>query len=243
MKNPFSIIICLIFATFFSLFRYPVQAQSFKKGELLVSATDGISPVNYTTTESGHNDGVYHTHTQGNGYNISAEYGLSKRLGIGISLTRDVYEIPGANYVDPGEENYYKYNMTDIDFFSPSHSDIKSTANQYTVEASYHYLMAKKWDLSAYAGAGLATVAITGVTSMKQNYDYHAIGGVAKVGSKVRYCITKRVGVSWTLSAFALDASPEAGKCNYGSAVNEGSAFTTKISGFSTELGLTVRFF
>ena len=214
-------------------------AQSFKKGVILVSLTEGTTYTNYTTQDvSGYgiNDG-YHTKTGGIRDPLTVEYGLTKRIGLGISLGGDIYDVNANNY--SSQTTSISNNSTatiDANIQNTINTNkLKAMSSEITFEFNYHYFITKHLDLAFYMAAGPSGVMLK--SDANPDLKYSAGGGIARIGSKARYYFCKRIGAVWMLSAFNGNYTPDNCKNNFGNNV------ATNLKGIASEVGLTFRFF
>ncbi|MBC7552852.1 MAG: hypothetical protein H7257_02615 [Taibaiella sp.] len=214
-----------------------VRAQSFHKGAVLVSLSEGTTHSIYSTHKGNcRNDGRSSVHVQGDRDPLSIEYGLSSHWGIGINLGTDIFKVV------PG---FYQ--------FSVPGSVVKAYMAEATFDVNYHFFNTKHTDLSAFFSIGCSSVILKGddrdygdmylpvnITESKENrhYSYNAGGGIMRMGAKGKYYFRRRFGVMGIISLYAAGTSPNGVKDN-----NVGINTTTAIRGWAIEFGPCFRFF
>jgi hypothetical protein len=233
MKSTVLIAAAIVFAV---LSNTSAFGQSFTKGVILVSLTEGSTFSNFSTTDvnSAGGDGEGTKDIQGDRDPITIEYGLSKHFGIGLNMGGDVYNLhPASLYVLTA-------------------AAANAVTSELTIEFNWHYFVTKHWDLSAYAGAGTSSLKLkdAGVTTITEGSNlavpanntsaviYSAQGGIVRVGTKIRYYFTRHFGLVWMLSAYNATYNPVGAKdCTVG------ANLATSVRGIASEVGLNFRIF
>ncbi len=208
-------------------------AQSFRKGSVLISISEGTSYTTFSTSapfenttgssnNSGSNNGgdVLHTgNITGARDPLTIEYGLTDHWGLGINMGGDIYHAEASKYYG----------------FQCKNNDIKIITSELTLDANYHFFVTRHFDLAAFASLGFSSVSFKG-NDGDHAYNYNAGGLLVRTGTKARYYITKRFGVIGMLSTFATSNSTEGQKGN-----TVGNNYTTTIKGSAIEFGLCYR--
>ena len=195
------------------------NAQSFRKGSLMISVSEGSTHSHFVTTDNSTTVGTRKDdHINGDRDPLIVEYGISDKWGIGLNMGGDVFHFSPMTY----------YNV--------SSNEKKIMTSELTVEGNYHFYVTKKWDLAACGAIGLAGVQFKGSYGEGTVNDYNAGGGIVRLSGKARYYFLKRFGVLGILSTYASSCTPDANK-------NESIArqTTTNISGWAFEFGLCYR--
>ena len=196
------------------------SAQSFKKGSLLISISEGSTDANYTTTYSEGGTDVLHTaHIGGARDPLTMEYGLTNHWGIGLNMGGDIYSVDPSKFYD----------------FQTMTNKVKAITSELTLDANYHFFVNRHWDLSTVASLGFSSVSFKG-NDGDLHYQYNAGGLLVRTGAKAKYYITKRFGVMGMLSAFATQCGTDGVKGN-----TVGNNYTTNITGRALEFGLCYR--
>ncbi len=209
-----------------------LYAQSFNKGSLLISISEGSSHVSYNTINTTiANDGGNHGNVGGDRDPISIEYGLSKHWGIGINSGADIYKINAFNYYTI---NNADVRMQTLNTRAPL-NDFKVITSELTVDAYYHYFVTKHTDLSLFTSIGPASISVKG-NYQDQAYQYTASGAIVRAGAKARYYITKRFGFMAMLSTFRAGYISKDIKDN-----TMGIKTSTSVYGNALEFGLCYR--
>ena len=200
-----------------------LPAQSFNKGSLLVSISEGTTYSHFVTTDNSTNPAmVSDNHICGDRDPLIVEYGISKKWGIGINMGGDVFHSNPDQY----------YNVVS--------KDKKIITSELTVEGNYHFYNTRKWDLAGCLSLGLAGVAFNGYISQIDgdgiNRAYRAGGGIVRLSGKARYYIFKRFGLVGIISTYASSCKPDPTKDNI-----LARQTNTSISGYAYEFGLCYR--
>ena len=201
---------------------HPASAQSFKKGVLLVSLSEGRTHANFSTKNTSVPDGaVNYIKTDGDRDPITIEYGLTKHWGLGINIGTDILK------VDP--KTFYG--------FQTGSGQVKVFMSEVTLDASFHLLVTKHTDLCGFISVGPSTFTVKG-NDGDYAYKYTATGGIVRVGSKFKYYPCKRFGLMAMISTYSTSCSTKGIKDN-----TVGSGYTTGINGWALEFGPCIRFF
>jgi len=193
---------------------YSSPAQSFRKGSLLISLSEGHLNANYTTTNTT-NDGQAKGNVGGDRDPLTVEYGLSKHWGIGLNMGGDIL------HVNP---SYYG--------FSAAGKDVKVITSEITADMHYHFFVTRRTDLSAFTSLGFAGVTIKGNNGDGQ-YQYNAGGTMMRAGAEARYYVCRRFGFLGMASAYSSSCSTKDVKDN-----TVGNNYSTTISGYAIEFGI-----
>lgn len=201
--------------------------NAFRKGSLLLSISEGITPSTYTTTNvTKNNETPYSHYSKMDGVRdpLFIEFGLTNRWGIGLSTGNDLFDI------DPNK--YYGFHLSD-------NREVNVKTSEFTFDVNYHFYTRQRIDWSLYTSVGSFGVAFDAKDGAN-NYTYNAKGGIIRMGTKLRYYFWGRLGALGMLSTYSGTASPEnIGSNNIASAKNT----ETSISGYALEFGLCFRFF
>lgn len=186
-----------------------------------MSLSEGSTYSTYTTTNTtaAAGDGVKQGDNNGCRDPLAIEYGLSDKWGVGLNLGTDIYNVNPSSF----------YN------FQTTTNNVKAFMSEFTLEANYHFFTADKIDLSGFVSLGLASVSINEKDGDAVN-KYNAGGGIARIGAKGRYYLTRRLGVLAILSAFSANCST---KGDTGNTV--ANNYSTSIKGHALEFGLCYR--
>jgi len=213
MKN-FILFLIVAFSTTVTL-----HAQSFSKGSLIVSLSEGTTYTHYVVTDNTTNPGVAKDYDlNGDRDPLIVEYGISKKWGIGILMGGDVFHINPSSY------------------YSVNSNDKKVIASELTVEANYHFYNTKKWDFAACLGVGVAGVDFNGILGDGTSTKYSAGGQIIRLSGKARYYLLKRLGIMGILSTYSESCSPCPETNN-----NFDKHTKTNITGVAYEFGLCYR--
>ena len=195
-------------------------AQAFNKGSLLVSISEGSTHTKYTSVNTEANNGTVSNHVNGDRDPLTVEYGLSKHFGIGLNMGGDIL------HADP--KSFYNINS------SGKAPDV--ITSELTVDATYHYFITRRTDLSGFLSAGPSSVYIKGKDG-DANYTYNAGGGLVRVGTKAKYYFCRHFGIMGMLSAYGASCSPKGVKDN-----TVAAGYDTRITGYASEFGICGRF-
>ena len=216
--NKLNVVICVI--CFLMSMNGNIEAQSFGKGSLLMSLSEGSTLANYTTTNTNGKSDVLHNENMGGTRDpLTVEYGLNNRWGIGLTSGTDFYMI------DPSA--FYGFQTTDM---------VKAFMTEFTVDGYYHFLVTRKLDVSAFTSLGLSSVTFKG-NSGDQAYRYNAGGLMARTGIKARYYFLCRLGVFGMASVFSDRCAADHVKGN-----TVGQGYTTTIKGTAMKSGCVLGF-
>ena len=213
--NKLSLVIAI------ALLAQSASAQSFKKGSLLISLSEGATYSTFSTTSdnTGNSDVLHTGNITGVRDPITIEYGLTNHWGLGINMGGDIY------HADPSK--YYGFQTTT--------NDIKVITSELTLDANYHFFVTRHFDLAAFASLGFSSVSFNG-NDGDHSYQYKSGGLLLRTGTKCRYYITKRFGVLAMASTFATQNATDGVKGN-----TVGSGYTTTLKGSAIEFGLVYR--
>jgi hypothetical protein len=216
---------------------------SFRKGSLLISASEGGTYTHYSTHTTNNNTNAItainpNTNTNGNSNTnitgdvkqqgnengdrdpLTIEYGLSNHWGIGINLGGDIFNV--------NSNKYYNYN-------GEMGQKTKVITSEATIDGHYHFFVTHHTDLSAFLSVGIAGVTIQG-GSGETKYKYQANGGILRGGLQARYYVCKRFGFLAMVSAYTSKCDTKDVKDN-----TFGNNVSTTINGAAWELGMCVR--
>ena len=215
-----------------ALLTHSASAQSFKKGSLLISLSEGTTYSTFSTTgpadngtsttrtnPSGGNDVLHTGNITGTRDPITIEYGLTNHWGLGINMGGDIY------HADPSK--YYG--------FQTATNDIKVITSELTLDANYHFFVTRHFDLAAFVSLGFSSVSFNG-NEGDHSYQYKSGGLLFRTGTKARYYITKRFGVMGMLSTFITQNGTDGVKGN-----TVGNNYTTTLKGTAIEFGFVYR--
>lgn len=194
-----------------------VQAQTFRKGTILISLSEGGTRAHYAT--SGGNDGtIAHDGSVGGDRDpLTIEYGISNKWSIGLSSGADILKVNTGTF--------YQFPIAAI--------KAKAITSEFTLDGNYHFLVTNQADIAAFASAGQSSIFITGREG-DYNYRYQANGGLLRGGVKARYYFSKRFGALAMFSLYYAKYKPDASS-------NIGQGVTTTLAGHAIEFGLTYR--
>lgn len=175
-----------------------LTAQSFRKGSMLLSITEGTTRASYRTTESGFGlcvrsrdskiiDGVRDP--------FSFEYGITNKWGLGLSVGNDIFWVDNSMYMGKTYEMQPK---------------IYSTTSEFTFDLHYHLMSTNRTDFSLYGSLGAFGVNFKEkYKELDKTYDleYKASGQIIRVGGKLRYYFWKRLGAMVMYSAYRGSAN------------------------------------
>jgi len=216
MKKHTPFVACFLLAVLFSCL---ASAQTFNKGSLLLSVSEGSTYANYVTANNGIANDVVQGGHHGTRDPFFLEYGLSKHWGIGIDLGTDIYNINSSHY----------YGL------QTATNSVKPFMSEMAVEGNYHFFTTKKADFSAFTSAGLSSVTFKG-NNADAPYSYAASGSIIRIGGKARYYVFKRLGIVGMLSAFSSSCSTKGTDGN-----TLANNYVTSIQGVALEFGLCYR--
>jgi hypothetical protein len=221
MKNSY--ILRASLAVFFSAFVFSAHGQAFHKGSFVVNLSEGSTHADYSTTNtnySRHHEGEGEGHIIGERDPICFEYGITNRWGIGLSS--------GADFFNVNPSSYYG--------FQTSSGTIKTGTTELTLDASYHFFVTPRLDLSLVGSFGGSSVSFRG-SEKDVWYQYRATGNIFRLGLNGRYYFCKHLGVLAIASTYYNSCSTQGISGN-----TAGSGFTTTIKGRALEFGLCYRF-
>lgn len=210
--------------------------KTFHKHVVLVSLTEGNTHGNYVTASTTDGHVISHTNMVGARDPLFVEYGLGKRLGLGLCMGGDIFKVTGQNYSGTTSLSPSSY---DVIGNRPNMTVgmLKSTMSEVSLDLDYHYLIRRKWDLAAFVAYGSSNFTVQntlagGDGTMK----YVAEGAILRFGSKARFYFGRHFGLVWMLSAFTTGCKPDAIHSNFGQIVQTG------FGGYTSEFGLNFRF-
>ena len=216
-KSLFSLITALL------AFGQVSEAQSFKKGSLLLSVSGGSTTATYSTENTQTGQNAFSRKMDGIRDPLFVELGIGKGWGIGLSSGNDLFSM--------SSKDFYGF-RSDGDRLL----DIKTS--EFTFDLNYHLYSGRRTDWSVYTSAGTFGVDYK-QQSGENTFNYSAKGGIVRVGTKLRYYFWKRLGALAMLSSYSGSAAPT--RCPpTGAGV---SNYSTRISGTALEFGLCFRFF
>ncbi|HEY1045171.1 MAG TPA: hypothetical protein VGF79_01955 [Bacteroidia bacterium] len=170
-----------------------VSAQSFRKGSMILSITEGTTRAIYRTENSAQYGCTIQTSEKtidGVRDPFSFEYGISNKWGLGLSIGNDIFWVDNSLYMG---RTYEKQPM------------IYSTTSEFTFDLHYHLLSTKRTDFSLYGSLGAFGVNFNEkYKEQDKTYDleYKASGQIIRVGGKLRYYFWKRLGAMVMYSAY-----------------------------------------
>ncbi|NUM31251.1 MAG: hypothetical protein HUU47_02880 [Bacteroidetes bacterium] len=199
-------------------------SQTFKKGSLYISLTEGSTNATFTTIKN--NTNRYKNQNiidlGGERDPLIIEYGITSKTGISITMGNDIFTI--------NPQNHYGNTFKET-------GETKVKTSEFTIDFNYHLYNTKKIDISTFVSLGKFSLEFKG-TESDFNYKYIANGGIMRLGGRTKYYFSKRMGVMAMLSTFSGNCSPINVK-----ETNIAKDFNTNLTGFSTEFGLCFRFF
>jgi len=209
------------------------ERKAFHKYCLVASITGGPSKALYTTRAS-NGEKINSAVLDGQIDPLITEFGITDRIGIGITRGGDNFNVD-AN-------KFYKQNLPE-----DAYDHMMSTSTHYlTLDASYHYFITKRLDLSVFGSIGYFNVSgSAGYGSTTMNYEepmftYRANGGVIRSGARARWYFTKRFGVMSMLYAYKSYVREPNRPEPISDAKGSGGISTTLIGG-GYEIGLCFR--
>lgn len=198
------------------------EAQSFRKGSLLVGISEGSTMARYTTYDGFNHQLISDQIIKGDRDPLQIEYGISNKWGIALSFGNDIFKI--------NPEHAYKISTSTL---------MKSKTSESTIEINYHCFISKKWDLALFYGIGCYRVELFDKDSRCLNNAQisYKKGGISRCGMKARYYFFKRLSVLGMLSFFSASAqsdSPMPNDILY-------NKIQTSVKGVTLEFGLSYR--
>jgi hypothetical protein len=148
MLKTIKIIACFILM---AAINFSLNAQSFKKGSLVLTLSEGGTSANYVTHSSGdaeHPGFENRGHLCGERDPIFLEYGLSSKWGIGIYSGNDIFRL--------NPEKFYGFKPETGEAAAKNEIDVIS--EDVNLEGVYHFFVNEKFDVSAFSSAGLFSV-------------------------------------------------------------------------------------
>lgn len=194
-----------------------LHAQTFRKGTILISLSEGGTRAHYST--SGGQDGaIAHDGSVGGDRDpLTIEYGISNKWSIGLSSGADILNVNTGTFYD----------------FPIASVKAKAITSEFTLDGNYHFLVTNQADIAAFASVGQSSIFIKGREG-DFNYRYQANGGLLRGGVKARYYFSKRFGALAMFSLYCAKYKPDASS-------NIGQGVTTTLAGHAIEFGLTYR--
>lgn len=219
---PRLLLLSLLTITFSSL-----SAQAFRKGAFLISISEGgvtgqfstknnsvvANDINSegTTTATEYMDGIRDP--------LFIEYGLSNRIGIGLSVGGDIWKV----------------NARDFYGIEAPNQDVNILTNEFTFDVTYHMLVSQRVDWTLYTSVGGFGVEFNEEFNGEEQH-YLAEGGIFRVGTSLRYYVFKRWAIMGMVSHYDSKATPKNNEFN-----NLKHNYTTSIKGWAFEFGLSFR--
>lgn len=229
MKFIYKYTIVLLF--FFLLTSGLVSAQSFKKGSLNVSISEGSTTAQFRTFNSESKGSKINSETKkGLRDPLILEYGITNKLGIGFSVGNDIFK------VDP---QFYGLKLN-------SAKNIQVHTSELCFEFSYHFYTNKKVDMSAFSSFGEYKMELKGFdknelinensggTDILNNFE--TTGRIARMGTRFKWYFLKRVYFMGMMSAYSGISVPSDSK-----KLDPAYRFNTNINGIASEIGLGIR--
>lgn len=211
---PATLLVCAV------AFIVPAYSQSFRKGSILIGLTEGSTTSTFST--GGDLNPAYPVHHEpidGVRDPLSFEYGISNHWGIGINAGGDIFIInPNTFYGTRGLP-----------------TQVKAITSEFTLDASYHFFVNQRNDLSITGSLGTSSVSIKG-GSDDGKYQYGANGGILRIGIHARHYFCRRIGVLGMLTSYSSTYSPKAAEGN-----TFGNNYSTSVKGYAVEFGLCLR--
>jgi hypothetical protein len=195
-----------------------VHAQSFKKGSLVISISEGATNGRFTTKDVNSGHIVRDGNVGGDRDPLTIEYGITNKWGVGVNMGADIHHISPA---------FYNLKV--------STAKIDAITSELTVDANYHFFVTERTDLSAFGSIGVSSVFFKGTNGDKA-YEYNAGGSIIRFGAKAKYYAFRRFGFLGMMSAYSSSCSPNQKKTS-----TESQAISTKIIGTALEFGLCYR--
>jgi hypothetical protein len=204
-----------------------MRAQAFRKGNLIVSISEGSTRATYKTTNIA-SETPYTYRTQeidGTRDPLILEYAVGQRWGIGFTSGADIFNV--------NPKQFYGFDVPD--------ETVKAMTSELTFDLNWHAFINDRLDLSVFGSVGAFSMNMHGNQS-DINYDYTASGGILRVGTRARYYFWRRVGVMGMWSNYVASASPQQA-CKADANVNTvGQNYSTSLNGGAYEIGLCYRF-
>lgn len=219
MKKIFTSSLSVIAITL--LLNQNTYAQSFRKGSLSISISEGHTLANYKTSDfsSGNDVVVNEEPIIGVRDPLIIEYGVSKRWSIALSSGTDVFNVNPSKYYG----------------FSTSDNKVELKTSELNAECSYHLFMNKRLDLSVFAATGVFSIKMKG-NDGDNFYNYTSNGTIVRYGTRVHYYFWNRLGAVGMISSYMANSSPKDVKDN-----NVAKKYSTNINGIAIEGGLVFR--
>ena len=195
--------------------------MAFHKGSFIIGLSEGSTFSDYGTSDvSTPHPTTVHEHIHGVRDPLTLEYGISKHWGIGVNMGNDIF------MVNPG--TFYGSDVLN--------TSTKAATSEFTLDASYHFYVTRKADLSLVGSFGSSSVTLKGNSGGDAPYQYIANGGIVRLGLHAKYYFWKRLGVQAMWSLYSQNTSTKDVKGN-----TFGSNYTTSIKGRAFECGFVFR--
>lgn len=215
----YSTLLTAAFLIFTFAFIVPAHSQAFRKGSLLIGLTEGSTSSTYSAGSDNSVHPIYCEPIHGVRDPLSLEYGITNHWGIGINAGGDIFNVdPNSFYGTRGLP-----------------TNVKAITSEFTLDASYHFFVTQRNDLSLTASIGSSSVSIKGGEN-DNKYQYLANGSLLRFGIHARHYFCKRVGVIAMLTTYSSACSPKFIAGN-----TFGNNYSTAIKGYAFECGLCFR--
>jgi hypothetical protein len=203
-----------------------INAQTFKKGAFLISASSGSVMAHYNTKNlsSNANDISTSSASVNQGYiegirdPLIFEYGITNRIGVGMAFGGDLWKMNGA---------YYGINNSD--------KPLDIITYEITFDINYHTLISRRVDWAFHTSVGPLFVEFNEEFDNKE-YNYVAGGHIFRFGTSLRYYIFKRFAIMGMISHYQSKSSPTNSDKN-----NLRDDYSTNIDGWAFEWGFSFR--
>lgn len=223
MKKIYSLLLLSIFI----FTATQVSAQAFRKGAFLISLSEGGVTAQFSTKNNSviAND----LNTEGTSTNMEylngirdplfIEYGLSNRIGVGLSVGGDIWKV--------NPRNFYGINAPN--------KQVNILTTEFTFDVTYHMLVSQRFDWTLYTSVGSFGVEFNEEFNGEEQH-YLAEGGIFRLGTSLRYYVFKRWAIMGMVSHYDSKATPNKTEFN-----NLQHNYTTSIKGWAYEFGLSFR--
>jgi len=224
IKSSLAVLLSILF------FNSNMSAQAFKKGAFLISISEGGVNAHYNTNNksiladdiNSKGSSSPHDYLKGIRDPLIIEYGITNRIGIGVSTGGDIWAI-----------NPQKYGI------NAPEKEINILTKEFTFDLNYHLFVTRRVDWTIYGSVGGFSVFFNeNFNAQKQNY--YAEGHILRTGSLVRYYVFKRWAVLGMISLYDSKAAPKEEK----SKPEENNLpydYSTRIKGWAFEFGISFR--
>lgn len=175
----------------FILYSTCLNAQSFRKGTLLVGISEGSTMARYTTSDVYTYQVINDAIIKGDRDPLQIEYGISKRWGLSLSCGNDIFKI--------NPQQFYHYSSNTV---------MKSKTSENLIEINYHFFITNNWDIALFYGLGCYKVELFNEYSkcLSNALLTYEKGGIVRYGVKARYYFTNRWAILGMFSAFNANA-------------------------------------